>query len=446
MKHSRSILLIDDDANLNRVLQQQLRDEGYEVDTALDGETGIALFANGKYDIVLSDLAMPKLNGMEVLRALRKKSSDVIFILMTAYGTVDDAITACRAGADDFITKPFGIEQLQFVIEKASRLRNLEQENIALRTQVQKETNLENLVGRSSVMQAAFQQIRKVAPSDVTVLILGESGTGKELTARALHALSPRQNKPFVPVDCAAIPENLIESELFGHVKGAFTGATSDRQGKFQQAHDGTLFLDEIGELKQEIQAKLLRVLQERQVEPVGSNRIIPVDVRIVASTNRDLKQSVADGQFRQDLYYRLAVMEISLPPLRERLEDIPALTDFFIKKYGGSQSWTVDETTYQLLSRHAWPGNIRELENVIQRSLVLSEPGRFSIDLSLQENLISGGMQSASDTTLESIETHAILEALQKENNNQTRAAKRLGIPRHVLIYRMKKWNIDMA
>lgn len=444
MKSEQKILLIDDDPGLSRVLEQQLADEGFAVRAAKDGESGLTLFEKQDFDIVISDLAMPGMNGLDVLRTIRKRDAEVIFILITAYGTVDDAITACRAGADDFLTKPFGIEQLRFVIEKAVRFRALERENLALRTQVQSESGLENMIGRSAAMQQVFQKIRKVAPSDATVLILGESGTGKELCARAIHALGLRKSGPFIPVDCTAIPENLMESELFGHVKGAFTGATKDRSGKFVQARGGTLFLDEIAELRSDLQAKLLRVLQERKIQPVGSNRIIDVDVRIIAATNQDLSRAVKEGAFRQDLYYRLAVIELQLPSLRERIEDIPLLIDHFVQKHGKGQSWIVEPAFCRMLSRRDWPGNVRELENAVQRALVLAEHGRLTPDdLILPES--SPGHASADEAgTLEAIEKNAILRALDQTGGNQTRAAKILGIPRHVLIYRMKKWQID--
>jgi DNA-binding NtrC family response regulator len=444
MKTGKNILLIDDDANLNRVLKQQLQDEGYHVTSARDGESGLQLFRTGSFDIVISDLAMPGINGMEVLRTVRDQNEAVIFILITAYGTVEDAVKACRLGADDFLTKPFGIEQLRFVIEKTLRLKQLEQENIALRTQVQAETGIENLIGKSPVMQAVFQKIRKVAPSDVTVLITGESGTGKELAARALHTLSLRRQGPFISVDCAAIPDNLMESELFGHVRGAFTGANADRKGKFELADDGTLFLDEIGDLKPELQSKLLRVLQERQIEPLGSNRLIDVDVRILAATNQNLREAVKAGAFRQDLYYRLAVMEITLPPLRERIEDIPELIDYLVSKHAHSEHWFVEPDVYTALARRRWDGNIRELENVLQRAMVLSEDGILTLrDLDTDEKQ-TDLIPEQEEKTLEAIEKRAIMEALKAENNNQTKAAKRLGIPRHVLIYRLKKWGIS--
>jgi DNA-binding NtrC family response regulator len=444
MKTGKNILLIDDDANLNRVLKQQLQDEGYHVTPATDGESGLQLFRTGSFDIVISDLAMPGINGMEVLRTVRDQDEAAIFILITAYGTVEDAVKACRLGADDFLTKPFGIEQLRFVIEKTLRLKQLEQENIALRTQVQAETGIENLIGKSPVMQAVFQKIRKVAPSDVTVLITGESGTGKELVARALHSLSLRRQGPFISVDSAAIPDNLMESELFGHVRGAFTGANADRKGKFELAHGGTLFLDEIGDLKPELQSKLLRVLQERQIEPLGSNRLIDVDVRILAATNQNLREAVKTGAFRQDLYYRLAVMEITLPPLRERIEDIPELIDFLIAKHAHSEHWFIEPDVYTALARRRWDGNIRELENVLQRAMVLSEDRILTLlDLGTDEKQ-TDLIPEREEKTLEAIEKRAIMEALKAENNNQTKAAKRLGIPRHVLIYRLKKWGIS--
>ena len=444
MKKKLTILLIDDDDSLCRVLEHQLKEEGFLVTTASNGRDGLENFEKRSYDVVVTDLAMPDMDGLEVLRNIRVKDNRVVVVLITAFGTVENAVEACNMGADDYITKPFSIEQLRFIIEKALRYRQIESENVSLKAQLDKKYGLEALVGQSVGMQDVYRLIQKVAPTDTTVLIQGESGTGKELVARAIHVLSARKSHPFVPVDCAAIPETLLESELFGHERGAFTGAVKDRRGKFESAEGGTLFLDEIGDLKEEMQAKLLRTLQEKQIAKVGSEKPIYVDVRIIAATNRDLAQAVQNGTFRQDLYYRLAVVIINIPPLRERREDISGLVDHFIEEYKREKTITVEKEVYRMLMRHDWPGNVRELENVVERALVLTDDDTIGVK-DLPESLMStkSMISPQKNQTLEEIERKAIENALKEVNENQTRAAKILGIPRHVLLYRMKKWGI---
>ncbi len=438
------ILLIDDDRSLCRVLEHQLTEEGFKVTIANNGKQGLALFGKERFDCVVTDLAMPDIDGMEVLRKIRSKDTEVIVILISAYGTIEGAVEACRVGADDYITKPFGIEQLRFVIEKALRFRQLERENVALRVQLETKYGIEGLAGQSVVMQELYRLIQKVAPTDATVLIQGESGTGKELVAKAIHALSHRKAQPFVPVDCAAIPETLLESELFGHVKGSFTGATKDRKGKFETAEGGTLFLDEIGDMKEEMQAKLLRSLQEKQIIKVGSDRPVPVNVRIIAATNQDLAQAVQESRFRQDLFYRLSVVVIAVPPLRERREDIRLLVDHFIHKYGQGRKIVVEKEGYQKLMAREWPGNVRELENAVERALVLAEGDTiFAKDLPDNFLITSQSVSVPEDKTLVEIEKRAIIEALRKAHGNRSEAARLLGIPRHALLYRIKKWGI---
>ncbi len=444
------ILLIDDDVNLNRVIRYQLEKHGFTVSVAYNGKDGLAIFKESPFDVVLTDIRMPDLSGIEVLKAIRNIDQQVIVIMITAYGTVEQAIHACNLGADDFLTKPFSQTQLMFVIEKAFQFRRLQSENQSLRQLAEKELQLDNLIAASSEMKRIIQLVRKVSQSDITVLLTGESGSGKEIIARAIHMNSSRKDNPFITVNCAAIPENLLESELFGHVKGAFTGALKDRKGKFELANGGTLFLDEIGDLKPELQAKLLRVLQEREVEPVGSETRIPVDVRIISATHQDLKQLVAQGRFREDLYYRINVMNIHIPPLRKRKADIPLLIQYFIQKYAPDQSrqWRIDAQALQALEMYDWPGNIRELENVIQRAVLLADAPVITLDV-LPEFIVQ------KDTTLFSpeskptslnIEDHLrwlIEQALQQSGGNQSRAAELLGIPRHKLLYQMKKLGI---
>jgi DNA-binding NtrC family response regulator len=438
------ILLIDDDESLCRVLEHQLKEEGFQVTAVLRGKEGLEYFNNERFDCVITDITMPDIGGLDILREIRARDNQTVIILITAYGTVENAVEACQMGADDYITKPFGIEQLRFVIEKAQRFRQLEKENVSLRAQLDKRFRGAGLVGQSVPMQEVYRVIQKVSHADTTVLIRGESGTGKELVARAIHAASSRKGYPFVPVDCAAIPENLLESELFGHIKGSFTGAIKDRKGKFETAQNGTLFLDEIGDMKVELQAKLLRTLQEKEIVKVGSDSSIPVNVRIIAATHQDLARAVKNDEFRQDLYYRLAVVVIHVPPLRERMEDIEPLADHFLKKYAGNRKLTVNKEVYKKLMAHNWPGNVRELENTIERAMVLLDgntirvkdiPDNFELKLQ-DEPLPEGG-------TLEEVEKRAIINAIRKTNGNQSEAARALGIRRHVLLYRMKKWNI---
>ncbi len=439
-----TLLLIDDDTSLCRVLEHQLNEEGYVVTSASGGREGLALHGKEHFDIVVTDIAMPDMSGMQVLEEVRSRDTDTIIILITAYGTVEEAIRACRMGADDYITKPFGIEQLLFVIEKARQLKKLENENISLKAELEQRFGLENLVGGSVAMQEVYRLINKVAATDTTVLIQGESGTGKELVARAVHTLGKRKGKLFVPVDCAAIPDTLIESELFGHEKGAFTGAYKDRKGKFESAGEGTIFLDEIGDLREELQAKLLRVLQEKRISRVGSDMSIPVDVRIISASNRDLQQAVLDGNFRKDLYYRLAIIVIDLPPLRQRREDIPALTRYFLNRYAGKRKMYIEDTALEKLKKYDFPGNVRELENIIERAVVLAEGGSITLhELPGQLSGDSISLQSGEVLGLEEIEKRAVTTALRKSAGNQTKAAELLNIPRHMLLYRMKKWNL---
>ncbi len=445
MNKAIKILLIDDDKSLCRVLERQLLDEGFTVVVAHDGEKGIATFENNTFDVILTDLAMPGMDGLAVLKTIRRMDSSCIVIIITAYGTIENAIEACEIGADDYITKPFSIEQLRFVMEKALHFRRLENENISLKTQLDKNFGLESLYGQSVAMQEVYRLIQKVAPTDSTVLIQGESGTGKELVARAIHALSPRSGRPFVPVDCAAIPDALLESELFGHIKGAFTGAHKDRKGKFESAEKGTLFLDEIGDLKESLQAKLLRTLQEKQITKVGSDAPLQVNARIIAATNHDLAKATQESTFRQDLYYRLAVIVITIPPLRERREDIEILVNHFLQKYSHGRKITAGKDVLQALMSHDWPGNVRELENTIERAIILSDADVLNArEIAEDLRTPQGAQPGVAGKSLEQIERGAIEHALRETGGNQSKAAELLGIPRHVLLYRLKKWGIE--
>jgi DNA-binding NtrC family response regulator len=444
------ILLIDDDINLCKVIGYQLEKQGYRVTTAHRGEEGLKIFSQKDIDLVLTDIQMPDISGIDVLQKIREENKRVVIILITAYGSVDNALDACRIGADDYITKPFGQEQLLFVIEKAVRLRNLQTENEELRDELAGKFRFDNMVVKSIAMQEVIQNARKVAQSEATVLILGESGTGKELLARAIHFNSPRRDKPFVIVNCPSIPDSLIESELFGHIRGAYTGAIKNRKGKFELADGGTLFLDEIGDLSESVQAKLLRVLQEQEFERLGDSRIIQVNVRLLAATNKNLEKLTLEGKFREDLYYRLSVIPITIPPLRERKEDIPELVNYYVEQFARGKEIRISGEVRQSLQKYHWPGNIRELENTIERALVLGSGFEISMEnisphISKRPEKRGGELLEilSDDFSLENAERQLIALALQKSRGNQTHAAKLLKIPRHVLLYRMKKWNI---
>jgi DNA-binding NtrC family response regulator len=445
------ILIIDDDTSLRRVLEYNLQAEGYEVLTAADGETGLALFAECSPDLVITDLKMPGMNGFQVLATIKERSPTTLVIVITAFAAVDTAIEAMKLGAYDYITKPFNRDQLKLVVKKALDLRGLSEENRLLREELTERAEFRNIIGISRGMEQVFAIVRKVADTDATVLITGESGTGKEQVARAIHSLSSRRASPFVPINCAAIPRDLLESELFGHVKGAFTGAIRDKVGKFQSADGGTLFLDEVGDLPIDLQPKLLRALQEKTVEPVGGNAEQKLDVRVVAATNMDLEIAMAKGNFRDDLYYRLSIIPIHLPPLRERLDDVPLLIKHFTAKHGGAGVAFTPEVL-EVMKRYPWPGNVRELENTVERLLIMRNCNRIGIDdLSAKIREVKkgngGGVINlpAEGYSLEQLEREIVVEALERNDWNQTAASRFLRIPRHTLIYRMEKYSITL-
>ncbi len=445
------VLLIDDDFNLGRVIGHQLEQHGYKVDTFTNGLQALDRFKTENYDLVISDIQMPEISGIDLLKKIRSENNEVVIILITAYGSVDNAIEACKLGADDYITKPFGFEQLMFVIGKALRLHRLQSENENLKQVLTDKFRFENMVANSGPMQAVLRISQKVAARNASVLILGESGTGKELIARAIHQNSKRKDKPFITVNCPSIPANLLESELFGHVKGAFTGAIKDRAGKFEQADQGTIFLDEIGDLHQELQAKLLRVLQEQEFDRVGGSSVIKVDVRVIAATNQNLLELVKQKKFREDLYYRLSVVPIQLPALRERREDIPYLIDFFLKRYGEQTTYKIDNAVLEALQSYNWPGNVRELENIVERMVTLAADEQITRD-DLPDNIKfrHSGSSSLAFTlpedgiSLDDVERQVIRQALIRSDGNQSQAARLLKIPRHVLLYRLQKLDIQ--
>jgi len=386
----RKVLTIDDDISFRRVVEYNLQEEGYEVLTAATGEEGLRLFEEHRPELVITDMKMPGMDGLRVLKEIKEGSPETLVIIITAFGAVDSAVEAMKLGAYDYITKPFNRDELKLIVRKALQLSSLSEENRQLRTKLTEKIDFRNIVGISRGMEKVFEMVRRVADTEATVLISGESGTGKELVARAIHALSSRKNAPFITINCAAIPRDLLESELFGHVKGAFTGAIRDKRGKFQMAEGGTFFLDEVGELPLELQPKLLRALQERVVEPVGGDVPDNLDVRIVAATNLDLEKAIAAGTFREDLYYRLSVIPIHLPPLRGRKEDIPLLLRHFALKHGCGNVTFVDNVV-DALANYSWPGNVRELENTVERLLIMRNDDAISLD-ELPEKILAGG------------------------------------------------------
>ncbi|HXY54229.1 MAG TPA: sigma-54 dependent transcriptional regulator [Nitrospirota bacterium] len=445
-----SVLLIDDDDSLRRVIEFSLTEAGYNVQAAASGEKGLALFETGSFDAVITDITMPGMSGMEVLAKIHQRDEALPVLVITAYGTIENAVEAMKRGAFDYVTKPFNRDELRLALNKALRMRRLEKENVELRAEITDRYRFQSIVGNSQKIKEVLEIAGRVAASEASVLITGESGTGKELLAKGIHYNSPRADGPFVAVNCAAIPEHLIESELFGHVRGAFTGAVKDREGRFELATGGTLFLDEIGDLRVELQAKILRALQERQVDRVGGKHPVPVDVRIIASTNKDIERAVKEGIFREDLYYRLSVIMLHMPPLRERKDDIPILVQHFLKKFNRGAEVSIDHEALSLLTAYGWPGNVRELENSIERASVLKRgntitagdlPDRLKKEKSIVENIILNLPDEG--IALEDLERNLIIKALEKHNGNQTRAAEYLGITRPTLIYRMEKYGI---
>jgi DNA-binding NtrC family response regulator len=444
------ILLVDDDSSVRRVLQFKLQKQGYDVETATDGHEALGRLGERAFDLLLSDIRMPKMDGIELLSRAREISSGLKIILITAHATVNQAVQAVKLGAFDYITKPFDDDELFVAIDKALQFERLEIENKRLRGALKKAESDRQLIGASKAFRHMKEMIHKVADTDATVLITGESGTGKEMVARAIHEESARAGRDLIAINCAAIPRDLIESELFGHVRGAFTGAVKDKRGKFELADGGTLLLDEVSELAIDLQAKLLRVLQENIVEPLGSETRRAVNVRLLAASNVDLRERVRSGRFREDLYYRLNVVPLHVPSLRERREDIPLLIRRFALKHADSVEITFDAKLLKTLMDYTWPGNVRELQNLVDRMVILRRSDTLTIrDLPVDFGTFdprgrSGSRGAELGMTLEEAERNLILDALDKSGWNKSRAAKRLDIPRHVLIYRLKKLGIE--
>ncbi len=454
MTNPKTILLIDDDDSLRRVIEYNLQEDGFTVVTALNGVQGLQLFQSQPIDLVLTDIRMPEIEGLEVLLRLKAMHADMPVIILTAHGTIDSAVEAMRLGASDYLTKPFNREQLRASVRKALEVAELTTENRYLRQVVAERFSFASMIAGARAMRAVTDTAARVAQGDTTVLLEGESGTGKELLAKAIHFHSNRAKGPFVTINCGAIPEQLLESELFGHRRGSFTGAVAEKHGKFEAADRGTIFLDEIGELPTPLQVKILRVLQEHEVDKVGETKPVKVDVRVIAATNRNLEKMIADGTFRDDLYYRLAVVSIRVPPLRERSDDIPLLVDHFLRKHAERLRRprpVVEKSVYSAFNLYSWPGNIRELENVVERGLVLDKDGSIGLD-DLPDRLRTGEHRVANlrmelpdeGISLEEVERELLLAALQKHNWNQTRAAAFLNITRSTLLYRMDKFGLQ--
>ena len=436
------VLIIDDDESLRKVIGYMLEEAGYDVDRAASADEGLRMLAERRPDLVLSDIKMPKKDGLELLAEVKRADPSIPVVILTAFASVETAVEAMKRGASDYLTKPISRDDLTMTVAKTLKLHRLEAENEDLRTTLRDRFRFENIIGLSPAMTALFDVLKKVAPTDATVLVTGESGTGKELIAKAIHYNSPRREHRLVAVNCAAIPHELLESELFGHMRGAFTGAIRNKTGKFEQAHGGTLFLDEIGSMSMPLQAKLLRALQEREIERVGDEHTIEVDVRVVAATNRSLPALVAAGEFREDLFYRLNVVPVQVPPLRERRGDIPLLVKHFVDRYAGDTRITVTREAMDALGRHRWPGNVSELENFCERAVLMRSRDVIDVD-AVSGQLSALAHETPGGPTLRDIERAAVLEALRASGWNRSRAARRLGVPRHILLYRIKKFGI---
>jgi DNA-binding NtrC family response regulator len=458
--YTKHLLLVEDEAPLRRAVAEQLADRGYQVEQADTGEAALLKLADFAFDIIITDLRLPGIDGAAVVDAAVERYPDIVAIVVTGYGTVKDAVDAIKHGAWDFVSKPFQIDELLHVLDAAIEQRRLKSENAYLRAQLEQLYRFEGLIGKSPAMKRLFQLLETVAPTSSTLLISGETGTGKEVVARAIHHNSPRRAHRFVALNCSAIPETLLEAELFGHVRGAFTGAVGNRQGRLEQAHKGTLFLDEVGTMSGGLQMKLLRVLQEREFERVGDSHTIKVDVRVTAATNSDLPRMVADGQFREDLYYRLNVIPVHLPPLRERKEDIPLLVQHFLGKYAASKTdtgparpaLTVSQDAMRRLMAYHWPGNVRQLENAVERAVAFSA-GRSQIDIAdLPPDLVSVDAPVLSAPVslpengvdlvalISSIERELIQRSLERTGGNKGQAARLLNLKRTTLVEKLKR------
>jgi DNA-binding NtrC family response regulator len=446
-----AILIVEDEAKMRRLLELNLGEDGFTTFSAGDAEAGLKLLREHPIDLVLTDLKLPGMNGLEFLQAVKRQNAALPVVVMTAFGSVETAVEAMKAGASDYVLKPFSLTEMRMVIHKELDVRKLREENRSLREALGKRYSHPNIVARSPKMQEVLATVERVGPTNATVLLGGESGVGKDLIARAIHEKSRRASGPFLKINSTAIPENLLESELFGFEKGAFTGAAASKPGKFELADKGTLFLDEIGDVPPATQVKLLRVLQEREFERLGGTKTIKVDVRLIAATNRDLRAALEEGTFREDLYYRLNVVPIDIAPLRERREDIPDLVNLFVSRFSGDSGKPVEGISpeaMQILVNYHWPGNVRELQNIVERACALAkgsmlEPGDIHLDLRPAKtvNGVDGFLPEG--MTLEHWEDEMVQEALRRANGNKSQAARLLGISRNALRYRLSKIGI---
>ncbi|MFB0505432.1 MAG: sigma-54-dependent transcriptional regulator [Thermodesulfobacteriota bacterium] len=451
-KEKEKILVVDDEASHRTMLKAVLSSEGYQVSEADDGKTAIQAVEKAFYDLILMDVRMTELDGIEALQEIKKISPEIPIIIMTAYGSVKTAVEALKSGAYDYLTKPLDIEELKILILKALDHHRLREENIVLKERLADRFDFSRIIGKSKPMKALFETLSLIAPSDATVLLYGESGTGKEIVANALHQNSLRSKRPFIKVSCAALPETLLESELFGHERGAFTGAITRKEGRFQLANGGTIFLDEVSEMSAATQVKLLRVLQEREFEPLGSTRTISVDIRVIAATNKNLEEEVKEGNFREDLFYRLNVVPIEVPPLRRRKEDIALLAKHFLNAYGEKSQTSIKgflPRTMDLMIRYDWPGNIRELENAVERAVLLCRGAYISPDdlpLPVQgaEGEAQGRVSVPPGMTLKEVEKEVIVQTLEETEGNRTQTARILGISRKTLQNKLKEYGIQ--
>jgi DNA-binding NtrC family response regulator len=446
-----TILIVEDEAKMRRLLELNLGEDGFTTLSAADAEAGLKLLRENPVDLVVTDLKLPGMNGLEFLHAIKRQNAALPVVVMTAFGTVETAVEAMKAGASDYVLKPFSLAEMRMVIRKELDVRNLREENRSLREALGKRYAHPNIVARSAKMQETLATVERVAPTNATVLLGGESGVGKDLIARAIHEKSRRATGPFVKINSTAIPENLLESELFGYEKGAFTGAAASKPGKFELADKGTLFLDEIGDVPPATQVKLLRVLQEREFERLGGTKTIKVDVRLVAATNRNLRAALEQGTFREDLYYRLNVVPIDIAPLRERKEDIPELVNLFVSRFAGDSGKPVDGISpeaMKVLVNYHWPGNVRELQNIIERACALAkgttiEASDIHLDSPPAKGADAGNHFLPAGMTLEQWEDEMIQEALRRAHGNKSQAARLLGLSRNALRYRLSKIGI---
>jgi len=448
-----NILVVDDDNAHREMIKAVLTEEGYDIHEADDGQKAIELVEKQYYSLILMDIKMKVVGGIEAFSKIKDISPSIPVIMITAYATVETAVQALKLGAFDYITKPIDIDELKIIVEKAINYRQLEQENIYLKERIGDRFDLSGMIGKSSAMKKMFETLALISPSDANVLITGESGTGKELIANAIHQNSLRKDYAFIKVNCAALPENLLESELFGHEKGAFTGAINKKMGRFQLAHEGSIFLDEIAEMAPATQAKILRVLQEQEFEPVGGTKTVKVDTRIIAATNKKLEEYIEEGLFREDLYYRLNVVQVEVPSLKKRHQDISILTDHFLKKYAEKNHRLlqgIDPEALDMLMRYAWPGNVRELENVIERAVILTRSEYITpndlphtINLKKKESKDSSGMLPIGKP-LKEIEKEVIISTLEENGGNRTKTAEMLGISRRTLQLKLKEYGVN--